>query len=169
MRCVTLLTLLLTPLGVVSVVVPTRTGSLYALHPPTKAHDARSNVVTPPPCVAMHPAPNQQETRARFDRFAYAFLVKRNLTESFEYISSKYINHDLLAGANGPDAALNFLSTIWDTVNFTNPRTAFRGNQGWLSYDASGVGAIVDRFRWEAGCIVEHWDTGEKFPKWARK
>lgn len=27
---------------------------------------------------------------------------------------------------------------------------------GWLNYNASGIGEVVDRFRWEGGCIVEH-------------
>lgn len=34
-------------------------------------------------------------------------------------------------------------------------RTAFKEPQSWLNY-RSGFGEIVDRFRWEGGCIVEH-------------
>jgi hypothetical protein len=42
-------------------------------------------------------------------------------------------------------------------------------NMSWVNYRAGGMGEIVDRFRWEAGCIVEHvgfplfstpWDLG---------
>lgn len=47
-------------------------------------------VVTPPPCVAMTPAPSVEETKARFDKFANAFLVTKNLTEAFEYIAASY-------------------------------------------------------------------------------
>ena len=26
----------------------------------------------------------------------------------------------------------------------------------WVNYRAGGIGEVVDRFRWEGGCIVEH-------------
>lgn len=35
---------------------------------------------------------------------------------------------------------------------------------GWLEYDASGIGRVVDRYRWEEGCIVEH--VSDKTSKW---
>lgn len=35
-------------------------------------------------------------------------------------------------------------------------RTTFKGNYGWLNYKAGGLGEVVDRYRWDSGCIVEH-------------
>lgn len=35
-------------------------------------------------------------------------------------------------------------------------RTKYIDPQGFLNYNTSGFGTVVDRFRWEAGCIVEH-------------
>ncbi len=45
----------------------------------------------PPPCQPSSPGPSEEETKARFDRFADAFIVKKNITEAFLYISDSYI------------------------------------------------------------------------------
>lgn len=34
-------------------------------------------------------------------------------------------------------------------------RTKFESPQSWLNYKNS-FGTVVDRFRWEGGCIAEH-------------
>lgn len=58
---------------------------------PSPVIHARQAVVTPPPCVAISPPPTEEETQARFTIFGDAFLVEKNLTRAFEYISSTYI------------------------------------------------------------------------------
>lgn len=62
--------------------------------PPTKVLAARQSVVTPPPCKAISPPPSAAETEQRFNTFADEFLVKKNLTAAFEFISSTYIVRD---------------------------------------------------------------------------
>ncbi|KAG8157169.1 hypothetical protein KVR01_012877 [Diaporthe batatas] len=132
--------------------------------PPTKVLSARQSCVTPQPCQAMNPPPTAAETEQRFNRFADEFLVKKNLTAAFEFISSTYINHNPFAD-DGPNAALTFLCPVWPTTQIDVLRTTYIDPQGFLNYNASGgIGTVVDRFRWEAGCIVEHWDQGEVFP-----
>ncbi|KAH6696944.1 hypothetical protein F5X68DRAFT_238233 [Plectosphaerella plurivora] len=131
---------------------------------PTPVLHARQSVVTPPPCQPISPPPTERETEQRFDEFANAFLRTKNLTNAFEYISSTYINHNPFA-EDGPNAALDVLGPVWPNIDITVLRTAFRGDQGWLNYNFTGGGEVVDRFRWEAGCIVEHWDAGEVFPE----
>ncbi|KAH7305879.1 hypothetical protein B0I35DRAFT_516130 [Stachybotrys elegans] len=131
---------------------------------PSPVVAARQAVVTPPPCAPIVPEPTEEETEARHDAFANAFLVTKNLTNAFEYISSTYINHNPFA-EDGPDAALDFLGPVWPGIQITVLRTKFQGDQGWLNYQASGIGTVVDRFRWESGCIVEHWDVGEVYPE----
>ncbi|POS74973.1 hypothetical protein DHEL01_v206635 [Diaporthe helianthi] len=131
--------------------------------PPTKVLAARQSCVTPPPCQAINPPPTAAETEERFNKFADEFLVKRNITAAFEFISSTYINHNPFA-EDGPNAALDFLCPIWPTVQITLLRKLYVDPQGFLNYESGGIGTIVDRFRWEAGCIVEHWDVGEVFP-----
>lgn len=126
----------------------------------------------PPPCQPLVIPPGEVETEKRFNKFANAFIVTKNITEAFTYISAGYIvsdlvnafhahclrrnqNHNPLA-KNGSESAWNILSPIWPSINITVLRTTFRGNMGWLNYNASGIGEVVDRFRWDAGCIVEH-------------
>jgi hypothetical protein len=58
--------------------------------PPSRVIQARQAVVTPPPCVALSPPPSAEETEARFEIFGDAFIVEKNLTRAFEYISSNY-------------------------------------------------------------------------------
>lgn len=118
----------------------------------------------PAPCVRAVPEPNGTETQARFDKFAQAFIYKKNITEAFSYITQDYINHNP-AAQNGFDSAWNILSPIWGSQNITPLRTTYNqtSKMGWVNY-RSGFGEIVDRFRWEGGCIAEHWDQGERYP-----
>ncbi|CAI6336644.1 unnamed protein product [Periconia digitata] len=119
----------------------------------------------PKPCVRMSPPPDANTTKTRFDAFANAFIYTKNITKAFEYIAQDYINHNP-AAQNGFDSAWNILSPIWDSQSITPLRTLYNGtsNQGWVNYRTGSFGEVVDRFRWEAGCIAEHWDQGEKFP-----
>jgi predicted SnoaL-like aldol condensation-catalyzing enzyme len=107
----------------------------------------------PPPCVRRTNT-TEPETKTRSDAFAQAFIYKKDISEAFKYISQDYINHNP-AAQNGFDSAWNILSPIWGSQNITPLRTAFKSPQSWVNY-RSGFGEIVDRFRWEGGCIVEH-------------
>ena len=51
--------------------------------------------------------------------------------------------------------ALDILGPFWGGQQLTLLQTHFEGNMSWVNYQSS-LGNIVDRFRWEAGCIVEH-------------
>ena len=91
-------------------------------------------------------------------------------------------NHNPFA-QNGSDSAWGILSPIWASQNITPLRTTFQSPQSWLNYKTGAFGEVVDRFRWEGGCIAEHvclaniledlsdqllivgqWDQGEVFP-----
>ena len=50
--------------------------------------EATGAVVTPPSCVAMLAPPCTEETKARCDKFADAFIVAKNPANAFEYISA---------------------------------------------------------------------------------
>ncbi|CZR65800.1 uncharacterized protein PAC_15700 [Phialocephala subalpina] len=155
MRVTPFLILLLVPLGILAVPAPLANPAVII---------ARQNVVKPKPCQPISPTPTEEETHARFDKFADEFIVKKNITGAFEYISEGYINHNP-AAENGFDSAWNILSPIWGNQSITPLRTKFNGTYGWLDYQTSSFGEVVDRYRWEAGCIAEHWDQGEKFPE----
>ncbi|KAJ3541859.1 hypothetical protein NMY22_g3729 [Coprinellus aureogranulatus] len=149
MRPATLLTALLLPLA--------------ALAAPAPELEARQQVKKPQPCVRqLNPEPTVDETKLRHDAFAQAFIYKRNITAAFEFISQDYINHNP-AAQNGFDFAWNILSGFWNTQQLTPIRDTFKSPFGWVNY-RSQFGTVVDRYRWEGGCIVEHWDSGEQYP-----
>lgn len=52
---------------------------------------ARQSPAKPKPCEPIVPTPTEEETEARHDKFAQAFIYKKNITEAFEYISQGYI------------------------------------------------------------------------------
>ncbi|KAI1081509.1 hypothetical protein F5B20DRAFT_536249 [Whalleya microplaca] len=114
-------------------------------------------------CTRITPAPTAEETEARFNEFADLFLVQKDVYKAFEYILPEYINHNPLA-QNGAQNALDILGPIWGSQSITVIRTKFEGGMSWLNY-RNGMGEIVDRYRWEDGCIIEHWDQGEQFPE----
>lgn len=66
-------------------------------HPPTPVIAARQSLTTPPPCEAMDPPPSAAETEERFNEFADAFLVEKNLTHAFAFIAEDYIVRHHLA------------------------------------------------------------------------
>lgn len=108
----------------------------------------------PAPCV-RNMNTTEAVTETRSEAFAQAFIYKKDISEAFKYISKDYINYNP-AAQNGSDSAWNILSPIWGSQNITPLRTAFEYPQSWLDYRTSGFGEVVDRFRWEGGCIVEH-------------
>ncbi|KAI1100898.1 hypothetical protein F4804DRAFT_28507 [Jackrogersella minutella] len=114
-------------------------------------------------CTRISPAPPKEVTEKRFHEFADYFLVKLDIYKAFEYILPEYINHNPQA-EDGAQNALDLLSPFWANQTLTVLRTKFEGPMSWLNYESS-FGTIVDRFRWEDGCIIEHWDQGEVFPE----
>lgn len=112
----------------------------------------------PVPCVRQMNT-TEAETKTRSDAFAQAFIYKKDISEAFKYISKDYINHNP-AAQNGSDSAWNILSPIWGSQTITPLRTAFKAPQSWLNYRTGSFGEVVDRYRWEGGCIVEHVSHG---------
>ncbi|KAH6617651.1 hypothetical protein F5144DRAFT_624291 [Chaetomium tenue] len=104
---------------------------------------ARQRQPAPPPCVRMDPPPTQEETEARFNAFVE--------------------NHNP-AAQNGSQSAWDILSPFWDQSSHTYIRSTIEDNMSWVNYRSGGFGEVVDRFRWDAGCIAEHWDQGEVYP-----
>ncbi|KAJ4321398.1 hypothetical protein N0V94_002935 [Neodidymelliopsis sp. IMI 364377] len=114
----------------------------------------QESLVKPAPCV-RDASTTEVQTKLRSEAFAKAFIYEKDITEAFKYIVLDYINHNPLA-QNGSDSAWGLLSPIWVAQNITPLRTTFQGQQSWLNYETRAFGEVVDRFRWEGGCIVEH-------------
>ncbi|SPO07035.1 uncharacterized protein DNG_09729 [Cephalotrichum gorgonifer] len=149
--------LLLSPFALAA---PSGTGT--AVEAPSRVIAARQGIVTPEPCQRQDPPPTEEETEALFDQFVQAFITEADISEAFKYIVEDYINHNPLA-QNGFANALDILGPFWGGQQLTLIRTHFEGDMSWVNYRSS-FGNIVDRFRWEGGCIAEHWDQGEQFP-----
>lgn len=73
-------------------------GSWVALAAPSRGLSTSSHALSerqarnaPPPCERADPEPTEEETKERFDKFANAFIVTKNITEAFEYIAEDYI------------------------------------------------------------------------------
>ncbi|PVI01191.1 hypothetical protein DM02DRAFT_671427 [Periconia macrospinosa] len=122
----------------------------------------------PHPCVRVHPEPSQQLTEHRWSTFVYQLLYQRNVSAAFEYIVEDYINNSP-AASNGFDVAWDFISQLWyQNQDAISPLHEFfekhnaPSNFGWMEYQIDEL-TIIDRFRWEGGCIAEHWDE-RKFP-----
>ncbi|RMZ72429.1 snoal-like polyketide cyclase family [Pyrenophora seminiperda CCB06] len=113
----------------------------------------QASPIKPAPCVSEMNT-TAEETEFLAAGFADAFVYDLNITEAFTYIAADYINHNPSV-KNGSDAAWSALSPFWDQQNITVTRTGFKSPQSWLEYSGK-FGAVVDRFRWEGGCIVEH-------------
>ncbi|KAK0639407.1 hypothetical protein B0T16DRAFT_243454 [Cercophora newfieldiana] len=160
MRIAIFTSVLLVPLAALA--APTQAASGTLRTPPTRSINTRQ-VVTPAPCAPLNPPPTEEEMKERFDKFANAFLVTKNLTEAFSYISASYKQHRP-GVQDGPNFVLDVLGPIWPTINITNQRWTSKGDYGWLNYKTSAFGEIVDKYKFEAGCITEHWDDGEAFP-----
>ncbi|PSN74304.1 hypothetical protein BS50DRAFT_627642 [Corynespora cassiicola Philippines] len=159
MRFALLASALLAPVGILA--APTA-GSIDG----TSALALEQRQASPPrpePCVRQTPEPCENITAARHAEFAQAFIYDQNITKAFEFIAEDYINHNP-AAENGFDSAWNILSPFWGTQEITPFRHTFISPQGWVNYNTTGFGEVVDRFRWEGGCIAEHWDQGEQYP-----
>ncbi|KAK4450165.1 hypothetical protein QBC34DRAFT_297666 [Podospora aff. communis PSN243] len=114
-------------------------------------------------CEKVSPAPPDDVIKARHDKFVEAFLVKKDINETFTYIAPEYINNNVTS-PDSAQRALDFLARVWGNQNITIHRTRYKENYSWLNYAGMAGSNIIDRYRWEGGCIVQHWDRGEVWP-----
>ncbi|KAJ7252979.1 hypothetical protein C8J57DRAFT_1661159 [Mycena rebaudengoi] len=115
-----------------------------------------------------HPASPAQQHEI-FEVFAKLWYIERNLTQAFTHVAANQIQHNPFL----PDGAVS-------TFDFVNPllrnpavtvevlHQAFVAPIGWVHYRIDGLNAeptaIVDVFRFDGACMVEHWDVMEERP-----
>lgn len=75
----------------------------------------------------------------------------RNTPDSSSELPSRVVREE-----DGPGPALDVLGPIWPSTQITVLGTTFDSPMSWLHYRNSMSGEIVDRSRWDAGCIAEH-------------
>ncbi|TDZ40507.1 hypothetical protein CTRI78_v010282 [Colletotrichum trifolii] len=122
-----------------------------------------------PNCPPRPASPAEQ--LAIFDDFIQKFYVEYNFTGSLlEHVPEDYIQHNphLLSGRQN---AIDFFSTIVTagTSNFTIIHKAFEDNTAYIHYRSESTGAaepsaVVDIFRFDGSCMVEHWDVIQERP-----
>ncbi|KAH6972877.1 hypothetical protein BKA56DRAFT_620247 [Ilyonectria sp. MPI-CAGE-AT-0026] len=140
-------------------------GALVPLNAaPTCAEPKTSKAKTE---CSRHPvSPWIQEKK--FDAFVHKFYVlKEPKAAILENMAVDYIQHnpDALSGRQN---AIDYVGPTFEIANFTVARTSFSNSTGWAHTKMEIPGApfiaVVDIFRFEGTCIVEHWDVFLQLP-----
>lgn len=117
-----------------------------------------------PYCPPRPATPEAQ--RVILGEFMQAFYEERNATKALlNHVAEDYIQHNpnALSGRQNSLSVLEpFLSP--STVNYTIMNEAFQDNIAFIHYRMDFVGvvqpfAVVDVFRFNGTCIMEHWDV----------
>ena len=103
---------------------------------------------------------------AIFNDFINKLYVQKNATDAYlTYVSPDYINHSPYA-PQGRAAAIAFLSFLIPSVNRTILHQIYQGDTGavHLKVLSQTPIALVDLFRLNGTCVVEHWDVNQPLP-----
>ncbi|KAK2033090.1 hypothetical protein LX32DRAFT_635727 [Colletotrichum zoysiae] len=124
---------------------------------------------SPPYCPPRSATPDEQ--RVILDEFIQAFYDERNATKALlNHVAEDYIQHNpnALSGRQNSLAALEpFVSP--NTVTNRVIHKGLDNNIAYIHYrmDLASGGqpfAVVDVFRFNGTCIMEHWDTAQQKP-----
>lgn len=122
-----------------------------------------------PYCPPRSASPEEQ--RGILGQFIQAFYKDRNGTKALlNHVAEDYIQHnpDILSGRqNSLDVLGPFLSP--NNVNYTIMNTGLDNSIAYIHYRMDLIGggqpsAVVDVFRFDGTCIVEHWDVAQQRP-----
>ncbi|KAK2006242.1 hypothetical protein LZ32DRAFT_611439 [Colletotrichum eremochloae] len=122
-----------------------------------------------PYCPPRSATPEEQ--RAILDEFVQAFYEERNATKALvNHVAEAYIQHNpnaLSGRQNSLDVLAPFLSPSTVTNKIMNK--GLDNNIAYIHYrmDLASGGqpfAVVDVFRFNGTCIMEHWDVAQQKP-----
>ncbi|KAL7934328.1 hypothetical protein V8C35DRAFT_302305 [Trichoderma chlorosporum] len=120
-----------------------------------------SGDASPKAIPACPPRPASPEEQQRiFYAFVNEFYSQNNISEAFDnYVWIDYIQHNPTIG-QGRDAAVAALSKN-PKVNSTIVHQTFTNNTGFVHHYAFSTPPIkiMDAYRMNGSCIVEHWDV----------
>jgi predicted SnoaL-like aldol condensation-catalyzing enzyme len=131
--------------------------------PATLAHATK-----PSSCIPGKRVTPKEQSK-NFSKFIQTLYVDKNVSAALnEYALESYIQHNPSA-VSGRQAAIDFLSPALPSWNITIRHQGFDNNTGWLHWKLEGFGteryyAGVDVWRFEGGCIAEHWDVLQAAP-----
>lgn len=131
-------------------------GALTATLPLVSGSGSTQTAV--PACPPRPATPLEQEKI--FNAFVNEFNVQKNIPEAFNnYVWVDYIQHNPSVG-QGRDAAITALSGR-PHVNTTIVHQTFIDNTGFVHHYEFSTPPIkiMDAYRMNGSCIVEHWDV----------
>ncbi|KAJ7131929.1 hypothetical protein C8R46DRAFT_1308262, partial [Mycena filopes] len=115
-----------------------------------------------------HPA-SPLEQQAIFEKYVDLVWVKRTPIPAFVYVAANEIQHNpnLLDGAAASVPIFNALFGN-TSVGVQIMHQAFAAPFGWVHWRLDGFypapAAALDVYRFEGGCIAEHWDVIQQVP-----
>lgn len=116
-------------------------------------------------CPSVPAYPNEQN--AIFNSFIHILLTDRNPVEAYRrFVDVNLIEHNPF-GPQGRDGNAAILTQILAVANFTVLRKNFGNNLGIVHTRIEGnpqPTALVDIYRFNGSCIVEHWDVSQVRP-----
>ena len=103
-----------------------------------------------------------------FHAFLEQFYVKKDTTNAIlQHMSEHYIQHNPYV-LSGRQNSIDYVGPIFKVANFTIVHHGFGENLGWVHtkmvVPEIPFSALVDIYRFEGTCIVEHWDVLTQLP-----
>ncbi|KAK5992025.1 hypothetical protein PT974_05421 [Cladobotryum mycophilum] len=116
---------------------------------------------TPAPACPPRAASPQEQGKI-FEAFTKGFYVDYKITDAFtNYVWVDYIQHNPTVG-QGRDAAIAKLAPSASSRNTTVVHSGLVGDIGFVhhyEFGSSPLIKIIDIYRLNGSCIVEHWDA----------
>jgi len=117
-------------------------------------------------CPPVSSTPEEQ--LASFNAFVQKFYYDKNVKAAFlDHVDVNYIQHNPNA-LSGRQTAIDTLSPVIGQFKITLLNKGFVDNRGWVHYrmdiGGSQPQAILDLFRFNGSCIMEHWDVAQARP-----
>ncbi|KAJ7898347.1 hypothetical protein B0H13DRAFT_2337522 [Mycena leptocephala] len=115
-----------------------------------------------------HPVSSAQQHEI-FKALAKSWYTERNITQAFTHVAANEIQHNPFL-PDGAVSTFNFVNALFQNPAVTVEvlHQAFAAPIGWVHYRMDGLyaepTAIVDVFRFDGACVVEHWDIIEERP-----
>ncbi|KAL7943708.1 hypothetical protein V8C42DRAFT_358943 [Trichoderma barbatum] len=110
-----------------------------------------------------------EEQAINFATFFQELYIEKNVATAFtDHALESYIQHNPLL-EQGRTETIAFLGANFPLWNVTVRHHGFDNGIGWVHWKLEGFGtarynAVVDVFRYEGGCIAEHWDSIQAAP-----
>jgi len=120
-----------------------------------------------PNCPGREVTPTEQ--LEIFKSFVHLFYVTKDIPTAFQtHVAESYIQHNPNF-KSGRQIAQDGLSKYVPPLNITVAKISLSDSTGWVLAKQTAPGkegytAVVDIFRMEGSCVVEHWDVVQAKP-----